>query len=166
MVDVVTLQRSRAASKIDPVADSAPPLVVAGTVHGRPLSVLVGGLSDVVAQIGAWTLDDPDALGSWGLRDDYSEPLMIPVRQRPGSMDERRRAAHVVRLAPGERLGAGLLALCGEPLPLVGVDVVSLGTGMPCEHCLARVPSDQDAATLGRLPLIRRIQSELDSQIG
>lgn len=142
------------------------PFMVSGKVHGRSLSVLVNGLADVVAQIADWTSDDPDASGSWGLRDDYSESLMIPVRQPVGAERERRRAAHMVALVPGKRLGSSLLALCGEVLPLVGIDVVALGTGMPCEECLTMAASDRGAAAPGRLPLFRRIQPELDSQIG
>lgn len=115
------------------------PLVVSGTVHGHASMVMVAGLSDVVAQIAHWTRDDPDASGSWGLRADYSEPLIIPVRRASGAANEGARAAHVVRLLPGESHGGMLAALCGERLPLAGVDVLPLGEGMPCERCLLRV---------------------------
>lgn len=115
------------------------PLVVSGTVHGHALRVMVAGLSDVVARIAHWIRDDPDASGSWGLRADYSEPLIIPVRRARGGVAEGARAAHVVRLLPGEPHGGMLAALCGERLPLVGVDVLPLGHGMPCERCLLRV---------------------------
>jgi hypothetical protein len=93
-------------------------------------------LPDVLAQIALWTGDDPDAVGCWGLRDDYSEPLMVPVRRTAGSTNEGGRAAHVVRLLPGAPHGGVLTAVCGERLPLVGVDALPLGDGMPCERCL------------------------------
>jgi hypothetical protein len=100
-------------------------------------------LSDVLERIADWTADDPDASGSWGLRDDYSEPLIIPVRRAAGAVREGARATHVVRLLPGVAHGATLVAMCGERLPLVGVDVLALGDGMPCEWCLAGVVAEQ-----------------------
>jgi hypothetical protein len=120
------------------------PLSVVGTVQGCRKEALVSGLSDVLAQIARWTMDDPDAVGCWGLRDDYSEPLMIPVRRRAGSAVEgcpgqSRRVAHVVRLVPGEPHGGVVTAVCGERLPLVGIDALRLGIGMPCERCLAEL---------------------------
>lgn len=115
------------------------PLVVSGLIHGHASVVMVAGLSDVVARIAHWIRDDPDASGSWGLRADYSEPLIIPVRRAVGAVNEGARAAHVVRLLPGEAHGGTLAAVCGERLPLVGVDVLPLGNGMPCERCLLRV---------------------------
>jgi hypothetical protein len=114
------------------------PLVVRGTVHGGSLEVLVTGLPEVLAQIGRWAMADPDAVGCWGLRHDYSESVVIPVRQRPGAVAESRRTAHVVRLSPGESHGGTLVAACGERLPLLAVDVLPLGVGMPCQACLLR----------------------------
>lgn len=142
------------------------PLVVSGTVHGRPVQVWVSGLPDVVAQIAAWTRDDPDALGSWGLREDYSEPLMIPVRRAPGVVEESKRAAHMVRLLPGEAVGAMLVTLCGARLPLVGVEVLPLGAGMPCERCLRDAATESDAGALAELTPEQPIKFELDTQIG
>jgi hypothetical protein len=113
------------------------PLTVQGTVHGHHVEALVTGLPDVVAQISRWVWDDPDAVGCWGLRTDYSESVLIPVRRKVGSVRESRRAAHVVRLLPGESHGSELVAMCGERLSLLGVDVLPLGVGMPCERCLA-----------------------------
>lgn len=113
------------------------PLTVQGTVHGHPVEVLVTGLPEVVAQISHWVRDDPDAVGCWGLRADYSESVLIPVRRKVGSVRESRRAAHMVRLLPGQAHGGELMAMCGERLPLLGVDVLPLGVGMPCERCLA-----------------------------
>jgi hypothetical protein len=116
-------------------ADS--PLAVRGTVHGHQVEVLVTGLPDVVAQIGCWVREDPDAVGCWGLRADYSESVLIPVRRQAGAIRESRRAAHVVRLLPGQSHGGHLVAVCGDRLPLLEVDVLPLGVGMPCERCLA-----------------------------
>jgi hypothetical protein len=38
---------------------------------------------------------------------------------------------------PGEPHGGTLAALCGERLTVLGVDVLSVGAGMPCDVCLA-----------------------------
>jgi hypothetical protein len=113
------------------------PLTVQGTVHGHRVEALVTGLPDVVTQISHWVRDDSAAVGCWGLRADYSESVLIPVRRKVGSVRETRRAAHVVRLLPGESHGGELVAMCGERLPLLGADVLPLGVGMPCERCLA-----------------------------
>jgi hypothetical protein len=114
------------------------PLVVAGTVRNRPMEALVCGLADVLERIAAWTEQDPDAIGCWGLRRDYSTPLTIPVRCRPGRTREGRRIAHLLRLLPGEPHGGALTALCGERLSLLDIETLRVGAGMPCELCLAR----------------------------
>lgn len=112
------------------------PLAVSGTVFGRQVAALGTGIPDVIAQIGQWVRDDPTALGCWGLREDYSGELMIPVRMPAGAVAERRRAAHVLRLLPGQAHGGVVAAVCGERLPLVDLDVLELGAGMPCCACL------------------------------
>lgn len=134
-------------------------LLVCGTVHGRRAEALVTGLAEVVERIARWVADDPDALGSWGLRDDYSEPLMMPVRWRAFAVHETLRVAHLVRLLPGESHGATLVTLCGERLALLGVEVLAVGAGMPCERCLA------GGLLAARRDVIGRTFSELDSQI-
>lgn len=134
-------------------------LFVYGTVHGRRAEALVTGLAEVVERIAGWVADDPGALGSWGLRDDYSEPLMMPVRWRTPAGHETLRVAHLVRLLPGESHGATLRTLCGERLALLGVEVLALGAGMPCERCLA------EGLLAAQRDLIGRTFSELDSQI-
>lgn len=115
----------------------APPLTVSGTVLGRRMAARVAGIPDVIAQIGQWVRDDPAAVGCWGLRQDYSGELVILVRRSVGSVAERRRAAHVLRLLPGQALGGIVAAVCGERLPLLALDVLELGAGMPCGGCLA-----------------------------
>jgi hypothetical protein len=119
------------------LVDHAAPLAVAGTVHGRPVEALVADLPDVLSCIDVWTEQDPDAVGCWGLRADYSGSLTLLLRHRAGTVAERLRAVHLVRLAPGEPHGGGLTALCGERLTVLGVDVLSLGVGMPCDRCVA-----------------------------
>jgi hypothetical protein len=101
------------------------------------VEVLVTGLTDVLAQIAAWTADDPDAIGCWGLRHDYSEPLVVPVRLRDGGTGRACRTVHLLQLRPGEAHGRTLVAMCGEPLSLVSVTPMAVGSGMPCEPCLA-----------------------------
>lgn len=120
-----------------PRVSSVTPLAVAGTVHGRAVEALVTGLSDVLAQIAAWTADDPEAIGCWGLRADYSEPLILPIRQRDRGHGQTGRSVHLLRLRPGEPHGRTLVAMCGELLSLVSV-TTEVGVGMPCEPCLTR----------------------------
>jgi hypothetical protein len=117
--------------------DDDVPLAVAGTVHGRPVEVLVADLADVLAHIGVWTEQDPGAVGCWGLRADYSGSLTLLLRRRTGAIAERLRTVHLVRLVPGEPHGATLAALCGERLTVLGVDALPVGAGMPCDGCLA-----------------------------
>lgn len=114
------------------------PLVVTGTVWNRPVEAMVCDLADVLDRIALWTEQDPDAIGCWGLRRDYSGPLTIPVRCRPGRVREARRIAHLLRLLPGEPHGGVLVALCGERLSLLDIETLRIGAGMPCELCLAR----------------------------
>jgi hypothetical protein len=112
------------------------PLAVTGTVLGRQVAAFVLAIPDVIAQIGQWVRDDPNAVGCWGLREDYSGGLVIPVRRSAGSVAERRRAAHVLRLVPGQAHGGVVAAVCGERLPLLDLEVLELGAGMPCGRCL------------------------------
>jgi hypothetical protein len=150
----------------DDVPSADVPLAVSGTVAGRPVVALVTGLPDVLARIAAWTDEDPGALGWWGLREDYSEPLILPVRRCAGSAGSR--VAHLVCLLPGERHGATLTARCGDRLSLVDVAVVAVGEGMPCEPCLTR----QALGAGGNWPGIEQrglqgaISRRLDRQIG
>lgn len=125
------------ARQVSGVVDDAEPLAVAGTVHGQPVEVLVADLADVLAYIVAWTDQDPAAIGCWGLRADYSGSLTLLLRHKAGSVAERMRTVHLVRLAPGEPHGATLAALCGERLTVLGVDVLPVGAGMPCDRCIA-----------------------------
>jgi hypothetical protein len=122
---------------VDGAVEEAEPLAVAGTVHGQPVEVLVADLSDVLAHIVAWTDQDPDAIGCWGLRADYSGSLTLLLRHKAGSIAERLRTVHLVRLSPGEPHGTALTALCGERLTVLGVDTLPVGAGMPCDGCLA-----------------------------
>jgi hypothetical protein len=134
-----------------PRVSSVTPLAVAGTVHGRAVEALVTGLSDVLAQIAAWTADDPEAIGCWGLRADYSEPLIVPIRQRDRGHGQTGRSVHLLRLRPGEAHGRTLVAMCGELLSLVSVTTTEVGSGMPCEPCLTRHPA-LDAGRDGCIP--------------
>lgn len=131
-----------------------PPLAVSGTVDGRQVAALVVGIPDVIAQIGQWVRDDPSAVGCWGLRQDYSGELIIPVRRSAGSVSERRRAAHVLRLRPGQAHGGFVAVVCGERLPLLDLEVLQLGAGMPCGRCLvgsiSRSPFGMFTAELDR----------------
>jgi hypothetical protein len=123
-----------------PVSDSrnrSAPFAVAGTVHGNPVEVLVASLDDVLAQIAAWTEQDPAAIGCWGLRADYSVPLTFPLRHKAGVVRESQRTVHLVRLLPGAPHGATVTVLCGERLRIFAVEVLPVGAGMPCAGCLA-----------------------------
>jgi len=125
------------ACRVAGVGDHEEPLAVAGTVHGRPVEALVVDLAGVLGYIGGWTERDPGAVGCWGLRADYSGSLTLLLRHQTGTVAERLRTVHLVRLAPGEPHGAVVAALCGERLSIVGVDVLPVGAGMPCGGCLA-----------------------------
>jgi hypothetical protein len=165
-VTVLTRQPSESAALPTAVEDEKP-FAVAGTIHGRRVEALVSGVPDVLAQIAQWTQDDPDAIGCWGLRDDYSEPLILPVRRTPGSVREGARAAHLVRLLPGESIGGVLTAVCGERLPLMDVDALPLGIGMPCEGCLADSVVGAPGSVVSRaLRGSRHNHGELDRQFG
>jgi hypothetical protein len=165
-VTVLTRQPSETAALSAAVQDEKP-FAVAGTIHGRRVEVLVSGLPDVLAQIAQWTQDDPDAIGCWGLRDDYSEPLMLPVRRTADSVRESARAAHLVRLLPGEPIGGVLVAVCGARLPVMEVDALPLGIGMPCEGCLADSVVGAPGSVVSRaLSGSRHNHGELDRQFG
>ena len=133
------------------------PLAVSGTVLGRQVAALVAGIPDVVTQIGQWVRDDPAAVGCWGLRRDYSGELVIPVRRSAGSVAERLRTAHVLRLRPGQAHGGLVAVVCGERLPLLDLEVLQLGAGMPCCLCLV--------GSISRSPF-GRFAAELDRQDG
>jgi hypothetical protein len=145
-------------------SDLLPPLVVAGTVHGSAVQALVAGLPDVLAQIAVWTADDPEAVGSWGLRGDYSEPLIMPVLLRDETAGEAQQAVHLVRLQPGDRHGRTLTAMCGQLLPLVSVTAMEVGVGMPCQPCLTRHIAFDTTRDHGGLQ--GAIRGRLDRQIG
>ncbi len=87
------------ACRVSGVIDHAAPLAVAGTVHGRQVEALVADLPDVLAYIAGWTEQDPDAIGCWGLRADYSGSLTLLLRHKAGAVAERQRAVHLVRHA-------------------------------------------------------------------
>jgi hypothetical protein len=118
---------------------------------------LVSGIPEVIAQIGQWVRDDPAAVGCWGLRQDYSGELIVPVRRVAGSASERRRVAHVLRLVPGRALGGVVAVTCGERLPLLDIEVLELGAGMPCGGCLVGSVSRRSFGTF---------EEELDRQNG
>ncbi|HEX5114934.1 MAG TPA: hypothetical protein VFW65_07030 [Pseudonocardiaceae bacterium] len=134
-----------------------PPLAVSGTVLGRQVAALATAIPDVIAQIGQWVRDDPTAVGYWGLREDYSGELVMPVRRALGSVAERRRAVHVLRLVPGQAHGGVVAAVCGERLPLLDLETLELGAGMPCGRCLMGSISGKSFGTF---------TAELDRQDG
>jgi hypothetical protein len=115
---------------------SADPFVVTGTHRGRAQSVTVPDVPGVLAVIGRWTADDPAATGSWALRGDYSAPVSLVARLRPGLIGERGRVAHVFSLVPGVPQRCTLTTCCGAQLSILQLEWLELGQGMPCEPCL------------------------------
>jgi hypothetical protein len=136
-------------------------------VHGQSVEVLVPDLADVLAHIVVWTEQDPDAIGCWGLRADYSGSLTLPLRHRAGTVAERLRTVHLLRLAPGEPHGAAVAALCGERLTILGVDVLPVGAGMPCGSCLAgsliaeRAESDRVVTARVDVPAVSSVVADI-----
>lgn len=111
------------------------PFVVDGTLHGWRQAVAVSDPAAALAEIAAWCAQDPRATGTWYLNEDYSEQVTIPARIKPGLARESLRSAHLFVLAPGVAQGATMTARCGLVLPLVDLEWLSLGSGMPCEPC-------------------------------
>ena len=111
-------------------------LRLSGTVHGQPVSIAVDTVPQVLAEIGRWTAIDPRATGSWGLSGDYSDPVTLIARRQPGSCAESRRVAHLFELVPGIPQGLCLTSRCGEAIPIVRLEWLTPGRGMPCEACL------------------------------
>jgi hypothetical protein len=113
------------------------PFLVSGTVRGQSVVKAVRSPAEVLDEIVRWCEEDPQATGNWRLRHDYSEPITIIARFRRGLVRETRRIAHLFRVAPGIPLGHALTAHCGETLPLVDTEWLTVGAGMPCESCLS-----------------------------
>jgi hypothetical protein len=118
-----------------------PAFVVAGTVLGEARTARVAGPATALATVVSWCERDPEASGAWYLDERCPVPVTVPVRLRPGVAPESHRAAHLVVFAPGARQYDAVSALCGAELRLVDVQWLPLGSGMPCERCLARAVS-------------------------
>jgi hypothetical protein len=110
------------------------PFVVSGTVFGRPVSVAVASLSEVLTEIGGWTARDPEATGHWSVRN--PGPAPVAVLGRPVEGTPCQRVAHVFSLTPGAAQGIHLRSCCGRVLSIVELDWLSPGDGMPCDTCL------------------------------
>jgi hypothetical protein len=128
--------RNTAVTAADRPRTGGNPFVVTGILHGRAQRVAVSSLPDVLALIGRWTAEDPDATGAWALNEDYSAPVNLVARVRAGLIGERGRVAHVFSLVPGVSQGCRLTTCCGEQLSILDLEWLSLGEGMPCECCL------------------------------
>jgi hypothetical protein len=134
-------------------AEQPPPrFVVCGTLHGRKTTITVAGPAEVIAEIGRWAAEDPDATGVWGIPTDYSEPVTLLARGKPGQVRESARVAHALPLSPGVPLGMALTARCGERYAITELEWLPLGAGMPCENCLRLTPAEPDCPAVVTTP--------------
>lgn len=131
--------------------------VVGGTLHGRTVTVAVSSPAEVIAEIAGWVAADPSATGFWGLAEDYSDPVTLVARDRPGLVPEGDRVAHVFPLVPGVRQGMVLTSSCGAEYLITDLEWLPLGAGMPCEGCL-RLAVENPADNAGTLLEKRRIE--------
>jgi hypothetical protein len=67
---------------------------------------------------------------------DYSDPVIILGRIKPGRARESRRVAHVFLLGTEVAADSTLTARCGEQLPVGDMDWLPGMVGMPCEPCV------------------------------
>lgn len=67
---------------------------------------------------------------------DYSDPLVVLGRIKPGHAPESRRLVHVFLLTPEARYAATLTARCGATLPADDIHWLPRLAGMPCEPCI------------------------------
>ena len=74
----------------------------------------------------------PDQPADW----DYSDPVVILGRLKPGRATESRRLVHVFLLTSDARHSATLTARCGATLPVEDTQWLPNLSGMPCEHCI------------------------------
>lgn len=112
------------------------PFVVSGTLHGEARAVSVDSPEQALRVAAQWCVADKQAVGSWQLRADYPEPVVMIARQAPGLGRETQRVAHVFEFEPGVAQRDHLRARCGARLPLLQAEWLSVGSGMPCSACL------------------------------
>ena len=70
------------------------------------------------------------------LTSDYSDPVVLLGRLKPGLIRETRRVVHVFLLVPEARQATMLTSRCGERLPVTDLQWLPGLSGMPCEHCV------------------------------
>jgi hypothetical protein len=67
---------------------------------------------------------------------DYSEPLVVLGRLKPGRTRESLRVVHVFQLTAELLHDTVMIARCGEPLRAGDMQWLPGLTGMPCEQCV------------------------------
>ncbi|NIH86658.1 hypothetical protein [Amycolatopsis granulosa] len=132
------------------VADrSAPaPFMVVGKVNGRDTAVRAETPAEALSRMLDWLAEDADAAAVWYLREDWPGPVTVIGRPAPGTERESRRCAHLFPLEPGMVLHGAITARCGTRLALPGIEWLALGSGMPCERCLAKAAAGRPVARL------------------
>ncbi|WP_020669610.1 hypothetical protein [Amycolatopsis nigrescens] len=113
------------------------PFMVVGRINGRHEAAGVATPADALDRMLRWLECDDDASAVWYLREDWPDPITIIGRLAPGSCGETRRAAHLFSMEPGAVHCGSLEARCGTELFMPEIEWLNVGTGMPCERCLA-----------------------------
>jgi hypothetical protein len=67
---------------------------------------------------------------------EHSSSVLAVGRVSAGLVGESRRSAHLFDLRQESKDLRSLVARCGAELPVSEIEWLSLGAGMPCEHCL------------------------------
>jgi hypothetical protein len=67
---------------------------------------------------------------------EHSSSVLAVGRLSAGLVGENRRSAHLFDLRRESRELDSLAARCGAELPVSEIEWLSVGAGMPCEHCL------------------------------
>ncbi len=96
--------------------------------------------------------DGPAATrGAWGLRAEYPDAVLVPMRILPGAATERARVAHMLRMQPGEWHGCTLIAPCGTRMDVRTAEFLGAFRGMPCERCFLAQATAQTPQRPGKV---------------
>ncbi|GLY68691.1 hypothetical protein [Amycolatopsis taiwanensis] len=122
---------------VSPAPVPATPFMVVGRVNGREEAVRAATPAEALARMLDWLRRDEDASAVWYLREDWPGTVTVIGRPAPGVVGETRRCAHLFPLSPGMVLYGSMVSHCGAELFLTDIEWLGLGSGMPCECCLA-----------------------------
>ncbi|WP_225978509.1 hypothetical protein [Gandjariella thermophila] len=77
-----------------------------------------------------------------------AEQALMVMRLRRGVVGESRRVSHVVPVPGDGAWPEKLTALCGERITGRQAEVLTTATGMPCVHCVSRLPIYESISAL------------------